>query len=273
MGLPSMRRPGYGFGGMSIVGYSGRTAGAIFLLSFLFASAAAAQTDEIQVYTGEINPPGQLSLTLHNNYTPIGRKVADLPGGIVPQGALNGVPEWGYGVADWLELGLYLPLYSVTRTGRFLVNGGKIRFLFAEPDAGKRSFFYAVNFEFSYNARHWDATHFSMEMRPIVGVRYGPVDFIINPIIDSGFNGAGSLDFAPAARLAYNFSDTWAVALEHYMDYGEFRALSGLKDQQQTLFAVVDFSGEPLDVEAGIGHGFTAASDGLVLKLMLTKTF
>ena len=39
------------------------------------------------------------------------------------------------------------------------------------------------------------------------------------------------------------------------------------------LFAVVDYSGEPVDVEAGIGHGFTAGSDGLVLKLMLTRTF
>ncbi len=112
-----------------------------------------------------------------------------------------------------------------------------------------------------------------MEMRPILGVRFGPVDFIVNPIIDNGFTGIGSLDFAPAERLDYNFSEAWAVALEHYADYGEFRALSGLKQQQQSLFAVVDYSGEPVDVEAGIGHGFTAASDALVLKLMLTKTF
>lgn len=235
--------------------------------------SASAQTDEIQVYNGEINPPGQLSLTLHNNYTPIGRKQADIPAGIVPQGALNGVPEWGYGVTDWLELGLYLPLYSVTRTGRFLINGGKVRILFAEPHAADHSFFYAVNFEFSYNAHHWETAHFSMEMRPILGVRFGPVDFIVNPIIDNDFTGIGSLDFTPVARLDYNFSDRWAIALEHYADYGQFRNLSGLKQQQQTLFAVVDYSGEPVDVEAGIGHGFTAASDGLVLKLMLTKSF
>jgi hypothetical protein len=239
----------------------------------LGARVAAAQTDEIQVYNGEINAPGQASLTLHNNYTPIGRKEADIPGGIVPQGALNGVPEWAYGVTDWLEAGLYLPLYSLTRDGRFLLNGGKIRLLFAEPHVADRQFFYAINFEFSYNAHHWEATHFSMEMRPIVGVRFGPVDVIVNPIIDNNFTGVGSLDFAPAARLDYNFSESWAVALENYSDFGQVRDLSGLRDQQQTLFAVVDYSGEPLDVEAGIGHGFTAASDGLVLKLMLTRTF
>lgn len=240
---------------------------------FITAQRAEAQTDEIQVYTGEINAPGQLSLTLHNNYTPIGRRKADMPGGIVPEGALNGVPEWGFGATEWLELGLYLPLYTFTRNGRFLVNGGKVRLLFAEPHAADRSFFYGVNFEFSYNARHWEPMRFSMEMRPIIGVRFGPVDFIVNPIIDNDFTGIGSLDFAPAARLAYNFSEKWAVALEHYADFGQVRHFSGLKDQQQSLYAVIDYSGDPLDVEAGVGHGFTAASDGLVFKLLLTKTF
>jgi len=234
---------------------------------------ASAQTDEIQVYNGEINAPGQFSLTLHNNYTPIGRKQAELPNGIVPQGALNGVPEYAVGVTEWMELGAYLPLYSITRNGRFLINGGKIRMLFAVTHAAEQSFFYAINFKFSYNARHWESTHASMEMRPIIGVRFGPVDLIVNPIIDNGFTGIGSLDFAPAIRLDYNFSEKWAVALEHYADYGPIRKFSGLKQQQQSIFAVVNYSGEPLDVEAGVGHGFTAASDALVVKLMLTKSF
>jgi len=239
----------------------------------LSAGQAAAQTDEIQVYTGEIVEVGQASLTLHNNYTPIGRKEAEFPGAIVPQGSYNGVAEWAYGVTDWFEAGLYLPLYSVTREGRPLINGGKIRFLFAEPHVAEHQFFYAINFEFSYNARHWEPTRYSSEIRPIVGVRFGRVDLIFNPIIDNSWTGIGSLDFAPAARVDYNFSDAWAVALEHYADYGRFRDFSGLRDQQQMLFAVVDYSGDPVDVEAGIGHGFTAGSDGLVLKLMLTKGF
>ena len=32
-----------------------------------------AQTDEIQVYNGEIAPPGIFNLMIHNNFTPKGR--------------------------------------------------------------------------------------------------------------------------------------------------------------------------------------------------------
>ena len=70
------------------------------LLCLSLATAARAQTDEIQVYNGEINAPGQFSVTLHNNYAPIGRKEPVFPGAIVPDHALNGVPEYAYGAAD-----------------------------------------------------------------------------------------------------------------------------------------------------------------------------
>jgi len=49
---------------------------------------------------------------VQNNYTFDGLKVPRFPGGLVPDHTLNGVPEWAYGVTDWFEQGLYLPLYS-----------------------------------------------------------------------------------------------------------------------------------------------------------------
>ena len=234
---------------------------------------AAAQTDEIQVYTGEINEPGQFSITLHNNYTPIGRRQPEFPGAIVPDGALNGVPEFAYGVNEWLELGLYLPLYSITRDGGLRIDGTKLRALFAVPHAPERSFFYGVNFELSWNAPHWANTSYAAEIRPIIGWRFGAVDVILNPIMDLPFHGLRELSFAPAERIAYNLSRSWAVALEHYQDYGRFTHFERAERQEQSLFAVLDYAGEPLDVQFGIGHGFTQASDGLILKLILTRSF
>jgi hypothetical protein len=86
-------------------------------------------------------------------------------------------------------------------------------------------------------------------------------------------NILGAPIFAPAARLDDHFSARGALALERDADYDHRRDLSGLNRQLQSLFAVVNHAGEPVDVEAGIGHGFTSASDGLMPKLMLAKSF
>ena len=236
-------------------------------------SAAWAQTDEIQVYDATIDEPGQFSVELHNNYTPSGRTQADFPGGVVPNHAWNGVAEWAYGVTEWWELGVYLPLYTLTNSGNLEFNGGKLRTLFVVPNAKEQSFFYGINFELSFNARHWEDTRNSGEIRPILGEHLGPWDLIFNPIIDTGFDGIHRLDFAPAARVAYNFSPLWAGAVEYYGDYGFVGDLAPLKREDQTGFLVVDFNGAPNSVEFGVGHGFTQGSDALVLKLMVTHDF
>jgi hypothetical protein len=245
----------------------------LLFLPLVSAIPVQAQTDEIQVYDAEINERGKFNVVWHNNYTPIGRKEADFPGGVVPNHSLIGVPEWAYGVSDWLELGAYVPLYSLTDGHRFLINGAKLRTLFVVPRAKKRTFFYGVNFELSYNSRHWETSRWSGEVRPIVGVHLGPVDLVLNPILDTDFNGFKNLDFAPAARVAYNFSETWTAALEHYADFGKVSGFATVKDQQQVTFAVMDYNRDPNSVEFGIGHGFTAGSDDLVLKLMLIHNF
>ena len=79
--------------------------------------------------------------------------------------------------------------------------------------------FTAINFEFSYNARHWDPRSYTSEIRPIIGLHLHPVDIIVNPILDNSYvGGFKGLDFAPATRVAYNFSSKWAFAVEEYAD-------------------------------------------------------
>lgn len=234
-----------------------------------WAGVARAQTDEIQVYDAEITAPGHFNLTWHNNYTPSGRTQPDFPGGIVPNHALNGVPEWAYGVTDWFEAGIYLPVYTRTNDGALLFDSTKLRALFVVPDAHDRTLFYGVNFELSYNTPHWETSRFSGEIRPIIGVHWGRFDLIANPILDTDFNGFGKLDFAPAARVAYNVNKKFAVAIEHYADFGPIQHFDSASAQSQTLFAVVDYGSSSNGVEFGIGHGLTRASDSCVLKLML----
>ncbi|MBF0492578.1 MAG: hypothetical protein HQM15_07345 [Deltaproteobacteria bacterium] len=238
---------------------------------FCVSSPLHAQTDEIQVYTGEINKPREFSITLHNNFIALGRSTPGFPDGLVPRHSLNGVPEFGYGVTDWFELGAYVPVYSITEEGHVHVNAFKLRTLFVSPHANERKFFYGANFEFSYNRPQWDERRFSGEIRPIIGTRVGKFDFIFNPIFDYNFYDIGETSFVPALRVAYNLSPVWAVALEHYADFGQFKDFGN--QQAQSLFGVVDFNPKPYAVEFGIGHGFTADSDALVLKLIVSRNF
>lgn len=231
--------------------------------------AARAQTDEIQVYDAGITAPGQFNLTWHNNFTPSGRTQPAFPGGIIPNHALNGVPEWAYGVTDWFEAGTYLPVYTVTNDGQLLFDSVKLRALFVIPNAHDRTFFYGLNFELSYNAPHWEPSRFSGEMRPIIGAHLGPFDLIVNPILDTDFNGLGKLDFAPAARVAYNLGKQVAVAIEHYADFGPLQHFKPAGAQSQTLFGVLDYGSSSNGIEFGVGKGLTRASDSCVLKLML----
>jgi len=236
------------------------------------ASFASAQTDEIQVYDAVIAEPGVFNLTWHNNFTPNGLKTPAFAGGLVNNDNLNGVTEWAYGVTDWFEAGLYLPLYSVSAARGPSINGGKIRFLFVSPRAAERKFFYGANFEFSYNAKHWDPRRYTSEIRPIIGWHLKPWDIVINPILDnSWYGGFKSLEFVPATRLAYNLNPKWAVAVEEYSDYGQLRNFVALRQQFHQAWGVFDHDAKFVHIEAGIGFGLTSASDKLTLKLMLSK--
>jgi len=233
---------------------------------------ALAQTDEIQVYDASIAEVGIFNLTWHNNFTPDGLKTPAFPGGLIPDKSLNGVTEWAYGVTDWFEAGLYLPLYSISKDRGATINGGKIRLLFVRPHAADRKFFYGANFEFSYNSRHWDPNRFTSEIRPIIGWHLHPWDIIINPILDNSWTGGfKSLDFAPESRLAYNLSPKWALAAEEYDDIGPLHQFYSASNQSHQLYAVFDHTSEIVNVEAGIGFGMTSGSDKITLKLILSR--
>ena len=232
---------------------------------------ALAQADEIQVYDGGLAAKGKFNLTLHSNFTPLGQKTPAFPGGLATDKLFNGVPEWALGVTDWFEAGLYLPLYSRDQAQGAVLDGFKLRALFAVPHADDRRFFYGANFEFSVNAKHWDETRFTSEVRPIIGWHLHPVDIIINPIFDTAYDGLKNLEFVPAARVAYNFNERWAAAVEEYADFGPVKGFLPWSEQSHQLYGIVNHTGGFLDVEAGVGFGLTSGSDKLTLKLILSR--
>ena len=248
-----------------------RSVAALFVALFAVPVLVFAQTDEIQVYDGGLAPVGTFNLTLHSNFTPKGLTTPAFPGGVVADKSFNGVPEWALGVTPWFEAGLYLPLYSRDMASGFGLDGVKLRALFAVPHAGDRTFFYGANFEFSINAQRWDTSRLTSEIRPIIGWHLRPWDIIVNPIVDTAYNGLKNLEFVPATRVAYHFPSGWTAAVEEYANFGPIHAFAPLDAQAHQLYGVVDRTWRGWDIEGGVGVGLTDASDRLTLKLILTR--
>ena len=243
-------------------------AGALILLA---SNEDARATDEIQVYNAGIAEIGQFTIQQHLNYVALGQKSPPFPGGLASNHSLNGTPEFAYGVTDWWEVGLYLP-FSI-QDERFYSDAFKLRTLFVSPHAEQRNFFYGVNFEFSNETPPFSQSRFSMEIRPIIGVRNSDYEFIVNPIVDIHFGKFAEQHFTPAARIARKFGDDLFAGFEYYSDLGQIGSFDKLSDQQHTLFAVTDFKAGVFDVNFGVGYGLTPASDRLVVKTIIGYAF
>jgi hypothetical protein len=254
-----------------LVGVNTAFFAAIVVLASWPAVAADQVHDEIQVYNAEIAGVGQWTFQQHLNYAAIGQAQPEVPNGFASNHSLQGTPEFAYGIADWWEAGFYMPFAASDR--QFLSDGAKIRSLFVVPDAAKRNFFYGVNFELSYEMPRFSPKPWILEIRPIIGVRNGEWEFIVNPIVDLSFGSGGEADFAPAVRLARNLGEDRFIGLEYYSDFGKIGDFLPLEQQSQQLFAVTDFKVRTVDVELGAGYGLTSGSDRFVVKAILGYAF
>jgi hypothetical protein len=246
-------------------------AGLAAALTLLALGGTARATDEIQVYNAGIAEVGQFTIQQHLNYIALGQKNPAFPGGLASNHSLNGTPEFAYGVTDWWEVGLYLP-FSL-QDQRFYSDAFKLRTLFVSPHAEQRNFFYGVNFEFSNETPPFSQSRFSMEIRPIIGLRSSDYEFIVNPIVDIHFGKFAEQHFTPAARIARKFGDDLFAGFEYYSDLGQIGSFDRLADQQHTLFAVTDFKAGEFDVNFGVGYGLTPASDRFVVKTIIGYAF
>jgi hypothetical protein len=256
--------------GSNLVPASAFVLGSLAILPLDLRPALA--VDEIQLYNAEIAEVGQFTVQQHLNYTLNGHTQPDFPGGLVPNHALNGTPEFAYGVTDWFELGLYIP-WAVNAGDQFLSNAIKLRTLFVTPDAAKKDFFYGLNFEYDFPTPPFGQTRFAMEIRPIIGWRNPQWEFIVNPIVDLSFGRLGEFDFVPAARLARKLGDDFFLGVEYYADLGAPGSFPSFQQQQHQVFGVVDFKVGVIDVDFGVGYGITSGSDRLVAKTILSYAF
>ena len=236
--------------------------------------AARAAPDEIQVYTEEMNDPGEFGVELHVNHVPKGRVDPSYPGEMASERRLQVTPEFSYGISKTLEAGLYLPL-ALGADGDLYGNGLRFRLKYIAPREEGDRFFWGLNTELGYSVRRISQSAAGVEFRPIVGYRDERWLFSFNPIVNADLSSNVSRRpvFEPAVKLTHRVVEGVNAGFEYYGGYGPLHHLSSAQEMAHDLYAVVDVETHGIDVNFGIGRGMRNAEDEWIAKAIIAFPF
>lgn len=245
-----------------------------FVICGICVSEVYAAPDEIQVYTEEMNTPGEFGLEQHLNYTLQGAKMADFSGQMTSHHVLQATPEFSYGITDTLEGGLYLPI-AFAADGYSFINGLRLRLKYIAPRTAEERFFYGMNVEVGYDSPRTSQSNAGMELRPIIGYRDEAWLVSLNPILNVALaaNADHQPQFEPALKLTHRVVNEARVGLEYYGEFGSVNHLLPVAQSVQTLYAVVDVEVRAWDVNFGIGRGNVNSADKWIAKGIIALPF
>ncbi len=251
--------------------------GPILAAAFAVALAspgAAAAPDEIQVYTEELDEPGQFGLELHVNYALKGATMPSFDGEMRSHHRLQLTPEFSYGLTRTLEAGLYLPV-ALSSDGNLYGNGARLRLKYIAPRQDGEHFFWGLNVEYGYSSGRVSESSTGLELRPIVGYRGEQWLFAFNPILDTELRGPGRREpnFEPAVKVSRLVREGVQAGLEYYGEYGPVEHLAPAAERGHYLYATLDVEVRGLDLNVGIGRGMENASDKWVAKAIVAFPF
>ena len=236
---------------------------AICAAATLSPAALAALPDEIQVYTGDINKPGEWGLELHVNTTPSGRKEPEFPGEIVPHHAWRITPEISYGFTPTIDAGVYLPMVFAPG-GEHVFSGPKIRakWLPIQADEKLGGVFAGVNLEYQWIDKKLEEVTREIEIRPIIGWEDERWLIAVNPIVEFPQTGPGkghAPEFTPSLKVGRKVSEGVMAGIEYYTELGQINNMLPHDQQSHTLYLALDVERGGWNFNFGIGRGFEAA--------------
>ena len=247
---------------------------ALIVFGLIAASAYGAGSDEIQVYTDDINDPGQIGLEVHANFIIEGNPEPAYQGDLPSERLLRVTPEFSYGLTKTLEAGLYLPM-AVDKDGHPYLDGAKIRLKFI-PSLESNALFAGVNWELGRVAKRLEESRWNMELRPILGFRRAPWLISFNPILGWALSGGGSNGYPtlePALKVQYGIGYGMGIGFEHYADLGRIDHLQPLKEQGHITYAAIDVQKGSLDLNLCVGRGLTRSVEDWIIKAIFSVPF
>jgi hypothetical protein len=242
------------------------------LVLVLTAAGLQAQgfTDEIQVYTQDIQKPGKWGLELHLNKVLQGP--VNAPEGLPFNGSINLTPELSYGLTRTLELGLYLPTaYDTDHHYRFAGPKVRMKWMPMQPGEDGNGVFMGLNVEVANSNKGFSDSKWDSELRLIAGHQGEHWQFTVNPIFGwamSGESASKTPDFSTGWKATYTHWKEAAPGLELYLEHGPINNFNPTREQNQRLFLTLDVDHAPFVFNVGIGHGLTTASERWTVKFI-----
>ena len=229
---------------------------------FCCSHALGALPDEIQVYTDDVNAPGERGIELHVNTTPSGRSRPGYAGEVTPYHGLRITPELSWGLVPDVDWGLYLPFVR-SGDGTDYFAGPRFRLKWM-PLRGNPGYFAGVNVELSFVERRFEEARRTAEIRPIVGYRDADWLLSFNPIVGTDLAGPqkGVLTFAPAFKIARSAGGGYALGAEYYAELGRLSHFAPSSEQSHILYFVLDTQ----KLNFGVGRGLNGATDRWTVK-------
>ena len=248
---------------------------ALIVIGALCSAANAQSNYEIQVYGADTVAPRTTMVELHSNFTADGeRKTID---GVAPTfHAEHETLEITQGINAWSEVGFYV--FTSERSGQGIQwVGDHIRPRVRAPEKWHWPVGVSLSTEVGYQRARLSPDTWNWEIRPIVDKQMGRWYLAVNPALERSWHGPGvklGLDFAPAAKVSYDFTKKVTGGLEYYADYGSLTSIASFHDQQQQFFPAIDLNLSPdWEINFGVGIGPTAATDHWIVKAIVGRHF
>jgi hypothetical protein len=245
-------------------------------LALLAAAPVHAQDSfEIQVYEYATVPRGKWNLETHFNYTARGTK--ELEGQVAPTEHQSHLTfELTRGITDYFELAGYLVL--ARRAGQHPdFAGWRLRPRVRLPESWRLPVLLSLSLEVGFPRDAYEAADATLEVRPIIERKFGPIAVDLNPVLGRSLKGPGSdagWDFEPGARIAAALDPKVELSLEYYGAFGPVQNFLPAAEQVHQFFGGGDLQlSENVVLNLGVGIGATSAGNRTVLKARLGWLF
>lgn len=240
----------------------------------LASQMALAAADEIQVYTDEMNEPGEYGVELHVNYVIDGMKEPGYEGESPSQHMFQATPEFSYGINKNWEAGLYVPV-AREEGGKLYGNGLRLRMKYMATRESGAGMFWGVNTEFGYSNLRVSESEWGMELRPIIGYHSEEWLLSFNPILNMDFSNDLSRkpQFEPALKVARKVAEGLHAGFEYYGEYGYANDLLPAPERVQYVYVALDLERNDFDINFGIGRGDSNAADSWIAKAIIAFPF